>query len=54
MELSQGLQGYGIVELDSPVELFFVMSKIVAFSWLVAAGFFTYISDNKSSGLSTS
>ena len=53
VELSQGLQGYGIIEFDSHVELLFARSKIVALSWLVAAGSFTYI-NNKSSEVPTS
>lgn len=44
LELSQCLHGYSIAELDSPVELFFVTSKIVIFSWLKAAGSFAFTS----------
>ena len=32
----KGIHGYGIAELNSPVKLFFVRSKIVAFFWLEA------------------
>ena len=51
---SLGLHGYSIAELNLPVELFFATSKIVALSWLEAAGSFAGISDIKSRGLPTS
>ena len=54
LELSLGLHGYSIAELNSPVELFFATSKIITLSWLEAAGSFAGISDIKSRGLPTS
>ena len=45
MELSQSLLGYSIVGLDSPLELFFATSKMIAHSWFMAAGSFASISD---------
>ena len=54
VELSRGLRGYSIAELDSPVELILATSKIITFSWLEAAGSFACISDMKSSGVPTS
>ena len=54
LELSLGLHGYSIAGLDSPVELFFATSKIVALSWLEAAGSFADIDDINSRRLPTS
>ena len=54
LELSQSLHGYSIAELDLPIELFFISSKIVTFFWLEATGSFAFISNSISCGLSTS
>ena len=48
VELSQELHGYSIAELNSSVELFLTTYKIVALSWLEAAGSFACIRDIKS------
>ena len=51
MELSQSPLGYSIAELDSPPELFFATSKMIAHPWFMAAGSLASISDIRPCGL---